>query len=298
MSLKHATLSAGIVSSVYGMTLAPFILEDILFQTVIVDVHPIKQRDPVAFISLTPAHTSESTADNIESVQEEEVDVAIPVDNIQDNLMSNNVIDNVENIRTDDTQEPEEEFEAEPELEEEIAEDVIENIIESEAEEEACILSDETQMMFVSSISQMTNESWHVDREMVEFYANSPFKLRRLAGTWTYRVDGEKIGFRIRPTDCSILFDAGFQSDDVVTSINGTRVSTLLEAVGAYFTLRGQSTFTVNMLRDGEDITQVYTMDKTKRELRRERRERQRDERRDRRRFRNSSDAVVDGYQE
>ena len=146
--------------------------------------------------------------------------------------------------------------------------------------------------MFLASIVQRTDVSWHVERRMVEFYANNPFKLRKLAGTWTYKIDGKRVGFKVRPTECSILFDAGFESNDVVTSINGVRVSTLLEALAAYFNLRGSSTFTVEILRNGEKITQVYTTDKTKKEIRREQREDRRQRRQNRRNSRRDAVAL------
>ena len=93
-------------------------------------------------------------------------------------------------------------------------------------------------------------------------------QLKKLAGTYTWRnAEGEKAGFRVKPTKCSILVDAGFQRNDVILSINGQTLSTVRNAVPAYFKLKGATTFEVVILRKTKggkrvEITQTYQMDR------------------------------------
>ena len=51
MSLKHATMSAIIVTSVYGLTFAPLFVGDIFFQDMITEVAPVRERSQVTFVS-------------------------------------------------------------------------------------------------------------------------------------------------------------------------------------------------------------------------------------------------------
>jgi hypothetical protein len=127
--------------------------------------------------------------------------------------------------------------------------------------------------------------------------------MRRLAGTHTWRDEsGVKAGFKIRPTECSLLLDAGFESGDVVRSINGITVSTTPDAISAYLRLKGESLFELMVLRDGEMVELTYELESrsshrtARRTAREEERELRREERRDRRklkRMERSSSAVV-----
>ncbi len=132
------------------------------------------------------------------------------------------------------------------------------------AENVKCVSSYDFKEEFLTSVLKTSSKSWYVERKMVEFYANNPLKLRRLAGTWTHKIDGEKVGFKIKPTKCSPLFEAGFETNDIITTVNNVKVATLFDAIKAYFKLKGESVFTVNMLRDKKQMTQVYVLDKSK----------------------------------
>jgi len=130
-----------------------------------------------------------------------------------------------------------------------------------------CIPTDDIQQKFSTSIIRLPErqkpktDAWRVKRSVVEYYASHPLSLRKLGGTWTHRIDGKKVGFRVRPSYCGILFGAGFKTNDVITSVNGIKVATLLDAVAAYFKLKEHTSFTVNMLRSGKQVTQIYNMD-------------------------------------
>lgn len=209
-----------------------------------------------------------------------------------------------------------------PSLEEEVTEDLasmraeqvmtpepasepeVESVAKS-GEVASCDPDDPDQMYFKPSIIQVDERTWMIPEELVSFYANNPAKLKKLAGTYTWKnAEGEKAGFRVKPTKCSILVDAGFQRNDVILSINGQTLSTVRNAVPAYFKLKGATTFEVVILRKTKggkrvEITQTYQMDRgspvAKKGLRERVKERQavRSERRSLRRFKRKYPVVA-----
>jgi len=131
-----------------------------------------------------------------------------------------------------------------------------------EATEELCVLTDVDQLRFENSILLQEDGSWYIPRELVNFYALRVNKLKRLAATPTWRDgNGDKAGFRVRPTECSIVLGAGFEANDVVLSINGRTVATVGAAVSAYFLMKDDPVFELEILRDGETLTQSYVLE-------------------------------------
>jgi hypothetical protein len=172
-----------------------------------------------------------------------------------------------------------------------------------EEDSEDCIQTDPAQLRFQGSIRPLEDGTWYVPREMLNYYVSHPGPMRRLAGTYTWRDDaGVKAGFKIRPRECSLLLDAGFESGDVVRSINGITVATVPDAISAYLRLKGESDFELMILRDGEMVELTYELESrsshrtARRTAREEERTLRREERRDRRklkRMERSSSAVV-----
>ena len=101
-------------------------------------------------------------------------------------------------------------------------------------------------------------ESWTIDRGLVEYYATHLRELESIAAVWTHRTDGVPDGFRLGLDRCSILRQAGFRSGDVVNSVNGRRISTVLQAITAYFALRRETEFLLYVTRRGEAILLTY----------------------------------------
>jgi hypothetical protein len=160
---------------------------------------------------------------------------------------------------------------------------------DSDEPEAVCVLTDVDQLRFENSILLQEDGSWYIPRELVNFYALRVNKLKRLASTPTWRDEnGEKAGFRVRPTECSIVLGAGFEANDVVLSINGRTVATVGAAVSAYFLMKDDPVFELEILRDGETLTQSYVLEarEVRRVVRRSDRIDQREDRREDRRNR------------
>jgi len=191
-----------------------------------------------------------------------------------------------------------EEEEPEPELAE-IVTDIEEAVVEAEVEDPGCP-SD-------LRVENLGDATWYVHRELVEHYAHRPWQIREIAGTWRSRDEsGAAIGFKVRPTECSVLFNAGFESDDIVTSINERVVTSALEGIQAYFALRRDKTFDVRVLRDGEEVELSFVLEETEKEkarmARQERRRLNRERRQERPRrglfSRDRGEAIVDAHEE
>jgi hypothetical protein len=182
---------------------------------------------------------------------------------------------------------PEPEPASEPEPEPEMIEtDILEAIVEAPVENPGC--PDDLRIDILDS------NTWYVHRDIVEYYAARPFQIKEIAGTWRSRDDdGNPIGFKVRPTECSVLFEAGFLADDIVTSINGRTVTSMLEGISAYFALRRDEVFDVRIIRDDEEVALTFHLEE---ETRDDRRRTRRDRRRLRRMSRNA-DVVVDAQE-
>jgi len=175
--------------------------------------------------------------------------------------------------------------------------DIEEAVVEAEVEDPGCPGD--------TRIETLSSDLWYVHRELVEYYAQRPWKIREIAGTWRSRDDsGTPIGFRVRPTECSILFNAGFESNDIVTSINGRVVTSALEGIQAYFVLRRDKIFDVRILREGEEVALNFVLEETEKEKARIARLQDRAERRQRRATRprlfsrDRGEAIVDAHEE
>ena len=153
---------------------------------------------------------------------------------------------------------------------------------------EECVQPDPDQRRYGPMIESRDDGTIGVPSAMLTFYATHPARLRLLGGTWTQRVNGERVGFRVQPTDCSILFNAGFETNDVILSINGHRVSTLFEAIRTYLRLNDSRQYEVEIQRRDERVLLTFVLTElptelTNSDIRRERRYERRIDRRNRR---------------
>ena len=99
-------------------------------------------------------------------------------------------------------------------------------------------------------IEVLGENRWLVKRELVEFYATHPFQLDQLASVWTHEdAAGEPDGFKLGLPRCTVLRSAGFRSADVVNDVNGRVISTIPQAIGAYFMLRREEVYYLHISR-------------------------------------------------
>lgn len=106
------------------------------------------------------------------------------------------------------------------------------------------------------AIQALGGYTWSVERGFVDFYAKNLKELAKLG-----RVDvhedgtGRPDGFAVKLPRCSVLRQGGLRSGDVVHDINGKRVTTIPQAVSAWFALRNTNEIKVSLTREGKPMT-------------------------------------------
>lgn len=104
-------------------------------------------------------------------------------------------------------------------------------------------------------ITEVSLNEYSVEREFIDYYANHIPELMKLGATFPHKdKEGRPDGFRIGLPRCSVLRQGGLKSGDVVHDINGVRINNLIQAVGAYFRLRGDADLRVHILRGGKKV--------------------------------------------
>ena len=122
----------------------------------------------------------------------------------------------------------------------------------------------------VETIARVAETHWYIDRDLIEYYATNLVELQKLGSVWTHRdANGKLDGFKVGLSRCSVLRQGGLKSGDVVHDINGRRINTVLQAVGAYLALRAEPELTVNVTRRGQPVTLSYTIEQPKRKAKR-----------------------------
>ncbi len=126
------------------------------------------------------------------------------------------------------------------------------------------------------SVVALSELSWRVDRPLVDYYATHLRELQKLGTVWTHKgKDGKPDGFRVVLSRCSILRQAGLKTGDIVNDVNGRRISTLLQAVGAYFVLRDDRHLVLNVTRRDQKLKFAYDIDPVDKKLSRKERKEQ-----------------------
>jgi hypothetical protein len=120
------------------------------------------------------------------------------------------------------------------------------------------------------SIARVAETHWYIDRSLIEHYATNLVELQKLGSVWTHRgPDGKLDGFKVGLSRCSVLRQGGLKSGDIVHDINGRRIYTVLQAVGAYLALRTEPELTLNVTRRGKPVILNYTVEQPKRKAKR-----------------------------
>lgn len=114
----------------------------------------------------------------------------------------------------------------------------------------------------IDEITSIGEDKWRVERDVVDYYAVHLKELEKQVGVAThYGADGRPDGARVFLPRCSVLRQAGIRHGDIVNTINGRRVATLADAVGAYFFLRNEENLRVELTRkNGDTYTFRYRM--------------------------------------
>lgn len=110
-------------------------------------------------------------------------------------------------------------------------------------------------------IVAVTDNSWAVDRKLVDFYATHLKELTSLAWVPAHKDEnGKPDGFKVILKKCSILRNGGLQSQDVVTDVGGVRVHSIFTAIKAYVKLRKKSIIPLTVKRNDQEITLTYEL--------------------------------------
>lgn len=113
------------------------------------------------------------------------------------------------------------------------------------------------------AIAEVEPGHWVVQRSLVEYYASHPLEFESIATYVVTHKDGagEADGFKVGMKRCGVLWETGFRSGDVVHAVNTRTISTVMQAIGAYFALRSEDDFTVNITRKGgAELELHYTL--------------------------------------
>lgn len=111
-------------------------------------------------------------------------------------------------------------------------------------------------------IKQLDDGRYQIEQSLVDKYTDDLKAAERLAYvSWHRGADGEIDGFKVTKLRCGgVLHQAGFRNGDVVTSVNGKEVTTILDALSAYRKLRNKRTLRVELLRKGQPVKLVYKL--------------------------------------
>lgn len=113
------------------------------------------------------------------------------------------------------------------------------------------------------SIARVSDTSWFIDRELIEFYATNMKELQKLGVVYRHRdkVTKELDGFGVSLARCSVLREGGLRSGDVVHDINGRVIHGVPQAIMAYFALRKEPELFVRITRKGQPLVLAYTIE-------------------------------------
>ncbi len=107
----------------------------------------------------------------------------------------------------------------------------------------------------------VSDNSWAIERNLVDFYATHLKELTSLAWVPAHKDEnGKPDGFKVVLKKCSILRNGGLQSQDVVTDVGGVRVHSIFTAIKAYIKLRKKSTISLSVRRGGQELTLTYEL--------------------------------------
>lgn len=114
----------------------------------------------------------------------------------------------------------------------------------------------------IDEIVKIDDAQWRIDRDLVDYYVKHLDEAEKLAWIGWHRDEaGDIDGFKIKRIRCgSVLDQAGFKNGDVVLEINGRPVTSIPQAIGAYYRLRTKRNLRVDLAREGETVRLKYKL--------------------------------------
>jgi len=102
-------------------------------------------------------------------------------------------------------------------------------------------------------------QRWRLDSKMVDYYATHIKALDALGWVSKWKAeDGSRKGFKVGGLSCgNDAWLAGLRNGDVVLTVNGTKVSSILEGIAAYARHRKADVIALEILR--KDTIRVHT---------------------------------------
>lgn len=111
-------------------------------------------------------------------------------------------------------------------------------------------------------IAKVDETTYQVERALVEYYAVHLPELYQQGSVWTHKdTAGKADGFRVGLTKCSVVRQAGIRSGDIIRRINNKKITTIPQAIAAYFDLRNEPYLEVYLTRAGKEVTLRYQLD-------------------------------------
>lgn len=112
-------------------------------------------------------------------------------------------------------------------------------------------------------ITKVSEDTWSVQRSLVDYYAAHVAELDRQAGSETHYDENKKAdGLRLLLGRCSVLKQVGLRHGDIVHTVNGIKVHSLVQAISTWFKLRDASKIEMILTRKGERKTFHFVVTK------------------------------------
>jgi hypothetical protein len=109
-------------------------------------------------------------------------------------------------------------------------------------------------------VTKVADDSFHIDREVVDYYTASIARLNTLGYSRRYE-EGEVKGWMVGGFGCkSPLWHGGLRARDVVQVVNGKKTNNVLQIFGLWAGQRNKDQFEVTVLRKGKLVTLHYTI--------------------------------------
>lgn len=107
-----------------------------------------------------------------------------------------------------------------------------------------------------------TNE-WTVPRDVILMYASDLDAAAKLASVaWAHNDKGKVIGFTVKRIRCgSLLEQAGLQNGDIIHSVNGKEVRSVVNAFAAWRKVRKKDVVRVKITRKGQKMELKYQIE-------------------------------------
>jgi hypothetical protein len=111
-------------------------------------------------------------------------------------------------------------------------------------------------------ITSLGEKKWRIERKMVDYYATHLRALDELGWVTKWKSeDGYYKGFKVGGLECgNDAWLAGLRNGDVVLSVNGTRVNSILEGIAAWAKNRKADVIVLEILRRGEIRSHTYRL--------------------------------------